>query len=502
MRVILGLTKHHYMARASIFLITAALVWAILGATCPEPYEYELKISSTGGGNVTIPGEGTFTYGAGTSHALLATPDEGYRFVNWYGDVGNIADRNAAGTTIKLDGSYSITANFTEILEYHLTVSTTVGGWVITPGVGTFPYAGGTVVNLVAHEDVGYGFVNWTGDVSAIADRSAATTTITMSGNYSITANFEKEKAVTITDPNLEAAIREEIDIPEDTIYPSDLKKIEKLEAYGQGITELTGLEHCTGLTRLYLYDNQISDISAVANLTSLKELYLSGNQISDISPLANLTSLKELYLSGNQISDISPLVNLTSLGELYLSGNRISNISPLSNLTSLSYLSLGGNQISNISALASLTSLRELYLSGNQISNISPLSNLTSLSYLSLGGNQISNISALASLTSLRELYLSGNQISNISALASLTSLTDLSLGGNQISGVSPLANITSLTLLNLSDNQISDIKPLVDNPGLSQGDKVYLSNNPLSSSSTSNYIPRLEARGVIVEY
>jgi hypothetical protein len=416
MKIVLSASRHHYVVRLSIFFITVALVWAMLGANCPGPefYEYELTIDSTDGGNVTMPGEGTFTCLEGELVTLHATPDEGYRFVKWVGDVGMIGNVNDASTTIQMDGRYSIKANFTEILAYNLTVSATVGGWIKTPGEGTFPYDGGTEVKLEACEKVGYGFVKWTGDVSDVADVYAATTTIIMNGNYSIRANFEEEGAVTITDPNLEAAIREEIDIPEDTIYPSDLKDIEKLEAYGQGITDLTGLEHCIGLTRLYLYDNQISNISAVANLTSLRELYLSGNQISNISPLANLTSLGELYLAANQIS--------------------------------------------NISALASLTSL----------------------TYLSLSGNQISNISALASLTSLIYLSLSGNQISNISALASLTSLMDLSLGGNQI----------------------SDIKPLVDNPGLSQGDKVYLSNNPLSSSSTSTYIPRLEARGVIVEY
>jgi len=41
-----------------------------------------------------------------------------------------------------------------------------------------------------------------------------------------------------------------------------------------------------------------------------------------------------------------------------------------------------------------------------------------------------------------------------------------------------------------------------LVNNPGLSQGDEVYLSGNPLSSASINTYIPQLEARGVIVEY
>jgi hypothetical protein len=46
------------------------------------------------------------------------------------------------------------------------------------------------VVDLVAEAEESYHFVQWTGNVSAIANVSAASTTITMNGNYSITANF------------------------------------------------------------------------------------------------------------------------------------------------------------------------------------------------------------------------------------------------------------------------------------------------------------------------
>jgi len=61
-------------------------------------------------------------------------------------------------------------------------------------------------------------------------------------------------------------------------------------------------------------------------------------------------------------------------------------------------------------------------------------------------------------------------------------------------------LANLTSLTVLDLQTNQISDIAPLVNNPGLSAGDTVFLENNPLSDTSINTYIPQLEARGVII--
>jgi hypothetical protein len=46
------------------------------------------------------------------------------------------------------------------------------------------------VVNLVAEAEEGYHFVNWTGNVDTIVNIGEASTTITMQGDYSITANF------------------------------------------------------------------------------------------------------------------------------------------------------------------------------------------------------------------------------------------------------------------------------------------------------------------------
>jgi alpha-tubulin suppressor-like RCC1 family protein len=77
---------------------------------------------------------------------------------------------------------------------YHLTISSTAGGLVTTPGEGTFAYCESEVVNLVAEADSGYSFVDWTGDVGTIADANDATTTITTDGDYFITANFEEEE--------------------------------------------------------------------------------------------------------------------------------------------------------------------------------------------------------------------------------------------------------------------------------------------------------------------
>jgi hypothetical protein len=73
---------------------------------------------------------------------------------------------------------------------YQLTISSTAGGSVSTPGEGAFTCDAGTVVELLATPDDSYGFQAWTGDIQDIADPDSRATTITMNGNYLITANF------------------------------------------------------------------------------------------------------------------------------------------------------------------------------------------------------------------------------------------------------------------------------------------------------------------------
>jgi uncharacterized protein YkwD len=160
---------------------------------------YDLTIGSTDGGQVTSPGEDTFTYDCGTEVALVATAEEGYYFINWTGNVSTISDINAPTTTITMMGDYSITANFELIPpgQFVLTTSSTTGGSVTTPGEGNFPYDEGTVVDLVAESEECYEFINWTGDT--VADPNSATTSITMDGAKNVTANFEQIPPVQFT---------------------------------------------------------------------------------------------------------------------------------------------------------------------------------------------------------------------------------------------------------------------------------------------------------------
>ena len=93
---------------------------------------------------------------------------------------------------------------------------------------------------------------------------------------------------VTIPDVNLRRAIQQRIG---NTITTNTLLNLTDLIASG-GIRDLTGLQHATNLTSLYLRGNgnNIRDISALSGLTQLTDLELWNSNTSDISALSGLT--------------------------------------------------------------------------------------------------------------------------------------------------------------------------------------------------------------------
>jgi hypothetical protein len=165
------------------------LQW-VLTTPPEEATTYTLSLSSTAGGGVTTPGEGDFDYEYGVIVNLVATPDEGYRFALWVGDVTEVADTHSATTTVTVTDDFEIMAVFVPEGKLALYITSTDGGSVTDPGEGLFTYDPSDIVDLVASATGGYLFVMWTGDTEDITDVYDETTTITMLDDYAITANF------------------------------------------------------------------------------------------------------------------------------------------------------------------------------------------------------------------------------------------------------------------------------------------------------------------------
>jgi uncharacterized repeat protein (TIGR02543 family) len=174
---------------ACVIATIVVIVLVIHPPSATPTYTLSVNISPAGAGSVsTLGGE----YESDDQVTLTATPASGYTFDHWSGSASDTSPT----MSITMNRDYSITANFVAV--YDLIISSTAGGSVTTPGEGTFAYDEGTVVNLVATTDAYYHFVSWAGDVGTIDNVNAASTTITMNGDYEIVANFEEEAHQTV----------------------------------------------------------------------------------------------------------------------------------------------------------------------------------------------------------------------------------------------------------------------------------------------------------------
>ena len=138
-------------------------------------------------------------------------------------------------------------------------------------------------------------------------------------------------EVVSIWDEDLRTAILKKLNKPNPkaAITKSDMLRLTELRLEEVDFFTLTGLEHATNLTTLYLsWDTAVhprergsytSDVSPLANLTQLKTLVLNHSNIKDVSPLANLIQLTELRLAFSNIVDVSPLAKLKNLAVLDL---------------------------------------------------------------------------------------------------------------------------------------------------------------------------------------
>jgi hypothetical protein len=159
---------------------------------------------------IQMAGGGMHTVGLKSDGTVVATGDNTYGQCDvsaWTnivqvsaGELNTVGLRSdgtvvAAGAGLEpvgwnLGSSAAPAPSFRSIQQSVLTVSSTGGGIVVNPGKGSFKVVAGLTVPLVARPDTGYHFVRWTGEVDSIVNANAARTSIAMSGNYSIRANF------------------------------------------------------------------------------------------------------------------------------------------------------------------------------------------------------------------------------------------------------------------------------------------------------------------------
>ena len=139
---------------------------------------HTLTIQEHSGGSISASG-GAYQYG--TQVNLFAVPKEGYTFIRWTNAA--VSNPSTLSTTVKMTEDHNVSAVF-ELKSFTLSLDASEGGSV--SGSGQFEFGSNPTIN--ATPSTGYSFSEWSGD--GVSDPTSPYTTVLMSEDQSLTANF------------------------------------------------------------------------------------------------------------------------------------------------------------------------------------------------------------------------------------------------------------------------------------------------------------------------
>ena len=138
-------------------------------------------LASSGGLVISNPNSNAYVNGQQVT--LTATPDPGYSFVGWTGDI-----ESTSNPLITLaDANKTVTAEFSRNIIAPVTLTINAENGTVTRTPSDELYEKGTSVELLAQANAGYTFTGWAGALQGTASRA----TLFLDGDKTVTANFK-----------------------------------------------------------------------------------------------------------------------------------------------------------------------------------------------------------------------------------------------------------------------------------------------------------------------
>jgi len=154
-----------------------------------KKYTVSVKANLTKRGHVSRnPSQPNYT--SGTIVTVTATPDNGYRFTGWSGDV--IDKTNPLNITV--DGNKKLIADFYPPCTVNVNAANPTNGGHVSRSPDLTNYTQGTTVIVTATPNNGYVFKCWSGTVTSTANPLE----ITLNGNTTLTATFDIKNSTKI----------------------------------------------------------------------------------------------------------------------------------------------------------------------------------------------------------------------------------------------------------------------------------------------------------------
>lgn len=289
-----------------------------------------------------------------------------------------------------------------------------------------------------------------------------------------------------------------EFTVPAEATDCSDLKWMPYLETLtldGAGFDSLDCLSGLTGLRSLTVRNATVStaDLKRIAQLPLLEQLTLSNCGISNITALSQCAGLTHLDLSNNAIRDITPLASLTALKSLDLQSNAVIQADAICSLPALQELNLANNSLTTTAPLGALTALTHLDVSANDLMKLEGLETLENLLVFSAADNNLIDVNILSGCTKLQTLNVSGNTLLNIDVAAQLLQLQELDFSHNEVSSLPAFSADCALRIINGSYNALASLTRL---SGLKNLEYIYM--NYADRYNSKNSLTNIDALAI----
>ena len=163
---------------------------AIFAATATPytpPTPYTVTVNQTTGGTVSVSPTQAVYYSSNTA-TVTAAAATSYAFVGW-NVAGGLISPSASQATLTVLGNVTLSASFAP-LSYTGTEQASGGAITVSsPG----PYYYGTQISVTASANPGYLFTGWTSSGCSLSNSAVTSTTLTVLGNWTLTAHFTSE---------------------------------------------------------------------------------------------------------------------------------------------------------------------------------------------------------------------------------------------------------------------------------------------------------------------
>lgn len=198
-------------------------------------------------------------------------------------------------------------------------------------------------------------------------------------------------------DANFEMAVREILNKPTGDITQEDVAGITTLEISNMHITNLSGIEYFTALTKLSCNNNELAALDVSKN-TELIFLECWGNRLTVLN-VSGCAKLTEIYCHMNQLTALDISKNPVLI-DIHCGYNQLTTLNTSKN-TALVALFCESNQLTTLDVSKNVA-LEWINCESNKLTKLD-VSNCTALRHLSCYGNNFSNKSDIIGLDESR---------------------------------------------------------------------------------------------------